>query len=488
MLILAVKGQAGNPIYYQSPQEKDTKVGGPFESSGNNSRYALTEAIVEDKTLFFDNERAAFSAPDIVYFNGKYFSLFAPGISFLGIPFYILGKAVGFPQLFTFLSTSLLALINTFLIIRLAAKFNVGFYRSIVAGFIFLFATNAFSYALTFTQHHASVSLMLLALLNALSKRTLRNNILLGSIFAAGVLIDIANIFLLSPIMIYVLVKHLEVDKLKKRFNVALKLNIIGLLIGFVPLIVLFGWYNYNLTGSPTTLGQNIGRSDYPAKQITQNVDDGQTSNKLSFPSLPFNPRKQLTGFSILIASSERGIFFYSPILLIGVLGFFIGYNSRDEKVKKLTILSLTVVAMNAVLYSMFHDPWGGWAFGPRYLIPSAAILAVATGLAIEKFKRNLLFILFFSILLAYSIGVNLLGALTTTQVPPKVEAIPLAMKWNYLLNWDMFTSGQTSSLFYKIFLTDKLPLQYYALIIIMVITAVCLILLWLPRRKLSNG
>ena len=53
LLTMVVKGDKGNPIYYQN--ELDTKVGGVYESSNGNSRFALTRAIVEDRTVFFNS-------------------------------------------------------------------------------------------------------------------------------------------------------------------------------------------------------------------------------------------------------------------------------------------------------------------------------------------------------------------------------------------------------------------------------------------------
>src|SRR3989344_9076188 len=113
LLGLAIKGQSGNPIYFQN--EKDTRVGGPFESSNNTSRFALVEAIVEDRTFFFNEKRARFSSPDLVLYNNKFFSIFTPGVSFVSVPFYIFGKSIGVPQLSTYLVNVIAALVNFFL-------------------------------------------------------------------------------------------------------------------------------------------------------------------------------------------------------------------------------------------------------------------------------------------------------------------------------------------------------------------------------------
>src|SRR3990167_3078930 len=79
LLGMSVKGDIGNPIYFQT--EKDRVVGGPFESTNSTSRYALVEAIVENGTVLFNHEQAQFSAPDLVSFDEKLFTIFTPGVS-----------------------------------------------------------------------------------------------------------------------------------------------------------------------------------------------------------------------------------------------------------------------------------------------------------------------------------------------------------------------------------------------------------------------
>jgi len=121
LLLLIIKGGSGSLI----------GVGGVFESSGSTSRFALTEAIAEKGTLFLSKERAKFASPDVVVHEGNYFSIFTPGVSFIGVPFYLLGKLYGAPQLFTYALTALLAVLNAFLVARIAKKIGGGFVTSI---------------------------------------------------------------------------------------------------------------------------------------------------------------------------------------------------------------------------------------------------------------------------------------------------------------------------------------------------------------------
>src|SRR5204862_1418511 len=137
-------GQPGNPLRFQNLHDQPVVVGTPFELSNSNARYALTEAIVNNHTLSFSKEQAKFAAPDVVVLKGKFFSVFTPGVSFIGVPFYLLGKFLGIPQILTFFTTILFAVINMLLITWIVTRLKGNVYQGLVCGLIFLFATNAF--------------------------------------------------------------------------------------------------------------------------------------------------------------------------------------------------------------------------------------------------------------------------------------------------------------------------------------------------------
>lgn len=455
LLAFSIVGQKGDPISFQ--KEKDTRQGGPFELSNSNSRYALTEAIVEDKTFFLDQSLAKFASPDVVDYKGKFFSIFTPGVSFLGLPFYLIGKWVGLPQLLTYLSVTILAFLNLFLVVKLTQKFCPSLLASLLSGFIFLFATNALAYSTTFTQHHLSVTIILLSLLNALEKkRTWAKNIFLGFLLGASLLTDIPNLILLLPILFYVSLKHFQFQRLQKKLVATFNLAILGIILGLTPLIFLFAWYNYQTTESYIKTGQTIGRSHFFREELPSSQPKEITDKKPVLKT-PFNPRNELNGLYILLLSNERSWLYYSPIVLLGFWGIFFLYKNKATRDISLVILSM--VTGNIALYAMFGDPWGGWAFGPRYLIPASALLCASLGVAAQKLKKNLLFTLIFLTLLAYSIGVSSLGALTTTAIPPKVEAVNLKPRIPYTYQYNLKIAGknQSTSLLYNVFLSDYL-------------------------------
>lgn len=477
LLTGVIKGKDGK--MYQSRQLSNKAVGSPFESSGSTSRYALVEGIVENKTIFFDDYQFKFARPDVVEHAGKYFSIFTPGVSLVSVPFYLLGRNLGFPQIFSYLSTTSFALINVVLILRISRKLNVSILASILAGLIFLFATNSLSYALTLTQHQLSTALILSGILISLSKSSIWRNIFFGFIYGASLLVDIPNGLLLLPALIYLISKNIKI----KEYKLDINFRVSFLTFGLIPMIIIFASYDFTTTGSYYRVGQLLGRVNNENKTVPEIASESKRSL-----NLPFNTRNQLNGYYVLTVSNERGFVFYSPVLVLSFVGVFVVYKKKKKR-EELSLLS-SIFLMDLTVYSLFGDVYGGWAFGPRYLIPGAAILSVGVAAAIEKYNKNFLFTLMFVILLTYSVLINVMGAMTTTQVPPKVEAINLSepIPYTYKYNWQQMNKGLNSSLFYNLFLSGKISSREY----IFIYTAMVLVLIyviyvtsyWDERRK----
>ena len=270
-------------------------------------------------------------------------------------------------------------------------------------------------------------------------------------LFGIGALIDVPNAFFLMPILIYVLFQDFNLESNGKKLVMFFKLNILGLIIGVIPFLVLFGVYNNITTGSYFKLAQTGGqRFSVTSVNGKAPVSTSNTSNGTFF--LPFNTRYQLNGLYTLLISNERAWIYYSPILFLGLLGIFVLYKNRKND--KVAIIMASVILTNIIVYSMFSDPWGGWAFGPRYLIPSAAILSIFIGIAIERYKQNIFFAVILFVLTAYSIFVSSLGAFTTTAIPPKQEAEHLItpIPYTYQYNLDLLNKNFSSSLIYNLY------------------------------------
>ena len=122
----------------------------------------------------------------------------------------------------------------------------------------------------------------------------------------------------------------------------------------------------------------------------------------------------------------------------------------------------------NVLLYSMWGDPWGGWAFGSRYLIPSYALMSALLALALNKYARNWLFMSTFILMLVYSLSVNSLGAITTSAVPHKGEAQALEKishrqeKYSYDRNYEYLTGGGSKSFVFQTYAKNYIEAKEY--------------------------
>ncbi len=489
-----VKGKNENgKLLYQHDYNRG--VGGPLEASNSTARYALTESLVKNGSVFLSENLAQFASPDIVYYNNKYLSIFTPGVSFIGVPFYFVGNIFGIPQLATFIAVLLFALFDVFLIAKISKKIGVSSGFGFVGGLIFLFATNALAYSLTFTQHIMTVSILLSAIYCVLSTKNIRNSILFGILCGIGILLDIPNIFLFLPIVLCFLVLHLKKEETESRLSIRLNWRFLAILVGIIPFVLIFGWYNIATTGSPTKLGQTLGRSTAFQTQLPEQVASNAATfqddapRPIGISHLPFSTRAQLDGMYTLLLSDERSWLFYCPVIFVGLVGLIVLYRKKETRF--FSLMCFAIVGIDILLYAMFTDPWGGWAFGPRYLIPGAGVLSLGIGAALERYKKNVIALLVFFALFLYSAWVNVLGALTTSSIPPKVEAIHLnvPIPWNYQYNLQLLHTNFSSSLFYNLVAEKKLDASSYLFLMFFIITILVVGVFFLTtfRRKESK-
>lgn len=458
LLLLSIRGRASDLVDRQT--SRDTSPGTPYESTNIVARYETTEAMVKWKTFFFTPTQTKLAAPDVVKYRDRYFSIFTPGVSFLGLPLYLLGNLVGLPQQGAYLTITLISFLDFFLIYKLAQKLTRSTSSAFLSAFLFLFATNALPYSNTYTQHLVVVGVIISSWLLALRPPGLLKNIILGGLGGIGLLLDIPTALMLIPIYLYVISQHFSFYQESQRLHFSLNYVLFGLIIGALPFLALFGYYNYQTTGSPTTLAQSIGRA--PEFYIVSDSAETEIEADTNL-SLPYKTRKMVNGLYILLISNERGWFYFSPIIAIGLLGIFILYRSSAHR--HFVQLGLSIIGITIISYSMFGDPWGGWSYGARYLIPASAVASIFISVAIDKYRKNILFIILFLTMSIYSIYVATLGAITTNSIPPKVEAQSLLthIPYTYRYNQEYFINKRvSSSLVYNLLLKDHISVLQY--------------------------
>lgn len=90
-------------------------------------------------------------------------------------------------------------------------------------------------------------------------------------------------------------------------------------------------------------------------------------------------------GAVALLFSRRGGLLFYAPALLAAVPGLFALRDRCGPLAAGLVAASLAALGVHGAFFS----PFGGDAWGPRYLVPSAALLAVPAALGLAGWSRR---------------------------------------------------------------------------------------------------
>lgn len=494
ILALGIRGLPGNVSEADLSSPAWTEFG-PFELSPERGRFALTYSVIENKSYSFSPYLAQFAAPDVGYKDGKYVSLFAPAISYLIIPGYLLGKSFALSQVGAFAVIALFALVNFQLIRLITKKLGAAPNAANLAALTFLFATPAFAYAVSIYQHHTSTFLVLASLYLLLRKPSVLNTALIWFLCAAAIPIDYPNLFFLFPLGLYSLGRLIAIKISNTNFSINFNFRYLIALIGIVPPLLFFLWFNQVSYGSPTqfsgtvTQVKQIGSDGLPAQTQSTATDSAklaQAGSEKRSAIRFFNTRATLNGLYELWLSSDRGVITFTPVILLGFFGIYLLYKTGH----RFTILMLGVIAGNVALYSMWGDVYGGWAFGSRYLIPTYAILAIGLGLALSKWRKSILFTILFLVLFIYSSGVGILGALTSSANPPKAEILGLeqltgrAEKYSWDRNWQYLTTQGSKSVVYNSLVSSKLSAESYFQVLFAGVVVLGLIQLVVLRFK----
>lgn len=486
---LTLHGVPGNPQPQDFKNQLD-QSGQPFELSPERGRFVHILALAEGHTFALTRQLADIAYPDVGYYGDKFFSFFAPGIAYMAYPFYLLGAHFNLGQVasFGFVSlVSILALLFLFKIAREVLKLPV--WASVLAAIIFAFGSTAWSYAVTLYQHHLTVFFLLSAFYSVWKYKQQGRGSWLWAVwvwlaYGLSITVDYPNAVLLLPVMVYFLVVSVRISRDSEKIKISLRGAILLTFAGFLLVIGTLGAFNQHYLGSWHTLTGSL-----PGLRTVVEAQQGVPGSIVLGPGSTV-PEKNVAGFfhqenfmhglTVLLFSGDRGLFLYEPIFLLAILGFVLKFH---EGLELESGILLGAVLTNLFLYSSWGDPWGGWAFGPRYLIPSMAILAlfVVYGLARAKWRWSARIAAF--VLFAYSSAVALLGALTTNAIPPKVEAGPLHTPDNFLRNWIFLEKGQSVSFAYNSFFSRVASLTDYALVIYAILLLMFAVFLFVAPR-----
>lgn len=319
----------------------------PHGGSANElTRWATAASLVEKGSFEITwTEDLIGKNVDTAKIGDKVYSNKAPGTAVLSVPFYAVTRIfVGSPDASNiriswfvmrfFISTLPLFLLAFWLYKREADEFSLA---------ALLFATPLFIYSLLFFSHiFVAVTIYFAFRLLYDERFTKRRQAL-----AAGLLAGLAVISEF-PAVFPVLVFGIGLFFTDKRERNS---RIYFYIFGGLPFVIALMLYNYALFGSPFSM--SYAYESFPEWAEVA----GQGVFGIGVPSL--------ANLYLLLFSPSRGLFFYSPILILSVVNFF---RSKERRTLRHRV-KIAAIFVSILLLSGHGAAHGGWGFGARYLI-----------------------------------------------------------------------------------------------------------------------
>ena len=334
-------------------------------------------AIVEEGTLSIDRFVKPPDGPNTVDWSrgrdGRFYPAKAPGLSFAALPvlamLYRAESAMGIEPfkadwlrrnlvLVNWAMNSLVSALAMTLLLRLVLTLGVEPRHALLAVLSIALGTAYYPYATTYAAHSAAANFIVAAAYCVfVGTPSTRKDALAGLLVGCAVTCDYAAAF-----AVVVLAAVLWVRRTPALLPFALG--------GLLPLAFLV-WYHTTVFGGPAVTA-------YRSMNPRISPPDGRL---LRIP--------QTSTLITLLLSPYRGLFFYSPVLLLALVGAWRTLRSSQQSVKtsqpfaerdrRLIIWTgITLFALWFAFNACYYIWWGGWTAGSRYIVPGLVLLAPA--------------------------------------------------------------------------------------------------------------
>lgn len=400
-----------------------------------DSRLKMVVAVVDDGTFQIDKYLG--NTVDYAKVNGHYYSDKAPGVAFLGMPVYALMRQLPFMDTLTerlqnsaafqgtlreggtgvnadkvrfalaqvaiaavvgILPTALLCALMFLWLARMMP--SVGARLAVVLGYGLL--TPAFAYANTLYGHQLSAALLFGAFYlvsNFTKPVSMPKLLLVGVLLAYAVVTEYPVAVMTGLLYLYAAHRLWRLGQWQGLIWLSLSAGVIAA-----------GWMAYNtyIFGGPLNLGYS-----YSELWVEQ--------HHTGFMSLTLPSLQALVGIPFGLF---RGLFVLAPWLVLAVPGFVFWWQVRQHRAEWL-------VALLNVLGIYFFNAssgmwWGGYAIGPRYLLPMLPFFVLAASFSVRRWQPARGFQLLFGLLCAWSFIATWGLTLAEQAFPPDFIFNPL--------------------------------------------------------------
>lgn len=372
---------------------------GHFYATDEETVYTLTESLVERHTLAMPE--GAWGLATSTGEDGRQYAVTGPGQSFLAVPLYLLGmlaapllpsEARGYATRFAVaMFNPLVTAATVALLYPLARRLGSRGGAALGLAAIYGLATTAWPHGRTFFAEPLTALLLLLAFYGF--RRGTETQPAYGWLVAGGAALVSAltvkpHAALAVPFLgLYLLVRAAELRVVAGRVQLswlrALRLLVAagaGMACGAMPL----GLYNLALFGNPLRTG--YGR---------------QSAADLFV--VPFS-----TGLYGLTVSSGKGLLWYSPPIILALIGWWPFWRRHRAE----ALLCLSLVLAHFAFYGRIFAWHGDGSWGPRYLMVMLPFAILPLVGLLEGLRSRPARLTLVSAVVVVGIAVQLLGVL----------------------------------------------------------------------------
>lgn len=399
------------------------------------TRLCLTYSIV-DRGKFDINPYHNWAGFDKSYYKGNYYTDKAPGASILGVPFYFLTKKTAnlfgisqdkiykiSPYIVRVCVVSIPTGLFLILFYRFLRYFSLKNEDRVLVTFAYGFATGVFPESTLFRAHQISTIFLFSSfyILFILKQQKYKNKILLlfsGFLSGFSFIADHSTAIFIIPLILYGIYHQRK--------------NIFFFLLGGIPPLLFFFFYHYICFDNPFTLATCY---HVPHHDMPRSIPPGTLVNEVGLFKYP-----KLSAVFGLTFSPYRGLFFYSPFLILSIIGYYFFFLKKEFR-SEFYLFLFSVTTYFCYISSL--NFWEGGACSyPRYLIVILPFMAFPIIFLLDKIKK-----VFVLLPLSYSFFVIFIITITHPECPPEIyDPLKICLEW--LLKYKKPISPNLATLF----------------------------------------
>lgn len=408
-----------------------------YEAGGwnQNSRFALVRAILERHTLQIDAYAA--HTGDRARYNDHYYSDKAPGASLLAVPFVAMARGIDrlvgvdpedFPGIAwtsyvaTVVTCGLFTMIAALVIYRLSLAWGYSRGAALFAATGYALATPAWAYAVLFMGHGLTVGCLMLAFAAAVDLARVppeQRGRAAWIVGAAGGWAVVSEFPAAVPLLIVLALAAMSVYEARADWRPVVWRVIVG---GGCTALVL-GAYNAAAFGSPFHLG-------YASEEGFEKLRTGLFG--ITYPAW-WRLRELLVG-------GYRGLLPLAPLVAVMPVGLFLLWRTRATR--RPAVAAALIAAFYLLLNASYFYWEGGWAYGPRQMMPGLAFAAL--GLAPLWDRRRTAVRVLLAAGWIWGASLSLMAVSTTPQPPGDLYSPVRELLWPAFKAGDLSLNNQS--------------------------------------------